>query len=79
MRSLIAAAALASAAALVPRQALCDFDGCPTVSRIGMGTLHLGDDISGITTAEEVNAWILNAHAQGITLFDLADVIIFSL
>lgn len=39
---------------------------------MGMGTLHLGDKISGISNAEEVNAWIQEAVSLGITLFDLA-------
>ena len=37
-----------------------------------MGTLHLGDKISGISDPHEINAWIQEAVALGITLFDLA-------
>jgi len=60
--------------ALVPSLKICDSGDCPTVSRIGMGTLHIGDSISGISDVNEISAWILNAYNQGITLFDLADV-----
>lgn len=58
----------------VPSLKLCDYDDCPTVSRIGMGTLHLGDEISGLSDPAEINAWIQQALAYGINLFDLADV-----
>jgi predicted oxidoreductase len=63
-----------TAAAPVPSMKICDFEGCPTVSRMGMGTLHLGDKISGISDPQEINAWIHEAVSLGITLFDLADV-----
>jgi predicted oxidoreductase len=65
---------LCLAEALVPQVPLCDQEGCPSVSRIGLGTLHLGDRISGLTDAAEVNAWLQNGLAQGITLIDTADV-----
>lgn len=39
-----------------------------------MGGLHLGDKISGLTSASKINTWIQTAVAAGITLFDLADV-----
>lgn len=61
-------------AAIVPQVKLCDYQDCPTVSRIGLGTLHLGDKISGLLTAPQVNKWIQNGLALGITLFDTADV-----
>mmetsp|Transcript_1560 Transcript_1560/g.2499 ORF Transcript_1560/g.2499 Transcript_1560/m.2499 type:complete len:346 (-) Transcript_1560:203-1240(-) len=60
--------------ASVPTIKLCKYESCPTVSRMGMGTLHLGDSISGLTTVEEVQEWIESAVSMGITLFDLADV-----
>eukprot|EP00603_Paraphysomonas_imperforata_P001063 CAMPEP_0114429180 /NCGR_PEP_ID=MMETSP0103-20121206/9336_1 /TAXON_ID=37642 ORGANISM="Paraphysomonas imperforata, Strain PA2" /NCGR_SAMPLE_ID=MMETSP0103 /ASSEMBLY_ACC=CAM_ASM_000201 /LENGTH=312 /DNA_ID=CAMNT_0001598475 /DNA_START=156 /DNA_END=1094 /DNA_ORIENTATION=- len=41
---------------------------------MGMGTLHLGDKISGISDPKKINAWIQEAVSLGITLFDLADV-----
>jgi predicted oxidoreductase len=66
--------ALSLQAAPVPSMKICDFDGCPTVSRMGMGTLHLGDKISGISDPQEINAWIQEAVSLGITLFDMADV-----
>lgn len=44
------------------------------VSQIGLGTLHLGDKIGGISDAASVNAWLLNGLKQGITLYDTADV-----
>lgn len=58
----------------VPTIKLCAHDDCPTVSRMGMGTLHLGDRISGISDPQEINAWIQEAVSHGITLFDMADV-----
>lgn len=39
---------------------------------LGMGTLHLGDRISGISDPNEINTWIQEAVSLGITLFDLA-------
>ena len=74
MFALSFAALMVSASALVPQVPMCDYDGCPMVSRLGLGCLHLGDKIGGIFDAQEVNAWILNAVDQGITLFDTADV-----
>lgn len=65
---------LLSAWGLVPTVKLCAHDSCPTVSRMGMGGLHLGDTISGLTNATQINNWIQTAVANGITLFDLADV-----
>ena len=59
---------------VVPSLRLCDYEDCPTVSRIGMGALHLGDKISGLTSAADINAWIQQALSFGINLFDLADV-----
>jgi hypothetical protein len=40
--------------ALVPSIPICEYSGCPTVSRLGMGALHLGDSISGLTTARGI-------------------------
>eukprot|EP01006_Ploeotia_vitrea_P000898 TRINITY_DN103859_c0_g1_i1.p1 TRINITY_DN103859_c0_g1~~TRINITY_DN103859_c0_g1_i1.p1 ORF type:complete len:361 (+),score=18.55 TRINITY_DN103859_c0_g1_i1:22-1104(+) len=59
---------------LVPQVPLCSYEGCPSVSRIGLGTLHLGDKISGISDPQKINEWIQNGLAQGITLIDTADV-----
>lgn len=64
----------AAGAGSVPLIKICEFDDCPVVSRVGMGALHLGDRISGLSDAAQVNAWINDAYAKGITLFDLADV-----
>jgi len=47
------------------------------VSRVGLGTLHLGDDISGISDPVEINRWILNGLNLGINLFDLAVIRVF--
>lgn len=58
----------------VPAIKLCGYDDCPTVSRLGMGTLHLGDSISGLKEPADINAWIQEALSYGINLFDLADV-----
>jgi predicted oxidoreductase len=66
--------AVAAAAAAVPQINICDGANCPSVSRVGMGTLHLGDKISGLSDPAEINAWIQSAVALGIDLFDLADV-----
>ena len=44
------------------------------VSRIGLGTLHLGDKIGGLSDAKAINEWINAGVASGITLFDTADV-----
>ena len=63
-----------SAGAVVPQVKLCDYPQCPSVSGMGMGTLHLGDSISGIKSPHEINAWIQKALSFGIDLFDLADV-----
>jgi predicted oxidoreductase len=63
-----------SSAAVVPQVPLCDTVGCPTVSALGMGTLHLGDKIGGLSDATKINAWITAAVDLGITLFDTADV-----
>lgn len=63
-----------ASASTVPTLAICDNGDCPVVSRVGMGTLHLGDSISGISDVSKINSWILNAYNNGITLFDLADV-----
>lgn len=60
--------------ASVPLVELCSWGSCPKVSRIGMGALHLGDSISGLTNASQINSWIREAVSLGITLFDLADV-----
>ena len=43
------AACLAVSAATVPQIKICDDASCPSVSRVGMGTLHLGDKISGLS------------------------------
>mmetsp|Transcript_126040 Transcript_126040/g.247090 ORF Transcript_126040/g.247090 Transcript_126040/m.247090 type:complete len:351 (+) Transcript_126040:52-1104(+) len=59
---------------LIPTIKLCSHESCPEVSRMGLGGLHLGDSISGLTNATQINAWIQAGVAQGITLFDLADV-----
>lgn len=69
-----ALASVASAAAVVRQVQLCDRPDCPWVSRVGMGTLHLGDSISGISNPTVINAWIRKAVSLGINLFDLADV-----
>ena len=60
--------------ALVPQVPLCNWDGCPMVSRIGLGTLHLGDKLNGISDPTKVKDWIQNGVNNGITLFDTADV-----
>lgn len=74
-RSLFLLATYSCAAfAAVPQVKLCGYDDCPLVSRIGMGALHLGDSISGLSTVDDVQAWIEKAYSLGITLFDLADV-----
>jgi len=39
-----------------------------------MGTLHLGDSISGISDAKTINSWIQKAVSLGITMFDMSDV-----
>lgn len=65
---------LCSSVALVPQIAICEYDGCPSVSQMGMGALHLGDSISGLTDARLVNNWIKKALSVGINLFDLSDV-----
>lgn len=60
--------------AAVPTLHLCD-EGCEdiTVSRVGLGTLHLGT--SALNTTEGVSNWINHAYNNlGISLFDLADV-----
>jgi hypothetical protein len=61
-------------AAVVPQVKLCNWENCPTVSRIGLGTLHLGDSISGISDPVKINEWINTGVSVGITLFDTADV-----
>lgn len=66
--------AIFSVEAIVPLVKLCDYDDCPTVSRIGLGTLHLGDKISGLLDAPQVNQWIRKGLDLGINLFDTADV-----
>lgn len=62
MRSLafVALAALISCAlsAQIPQVPLCDWEGCPTVSRIGLGTLHLGDKIGGLSDPAKINEWL---------------------
>lgn len=73
-RLLTFSACLATATATVPQIKICDQSSCPSVSRVGMGTLHLGDKISGISDPQEINAWIQQALSLGIDLFDLADV-----
>lgn len=65
---------VAVAASTVPKIKICDRSDCPEVSRMAMGTLHLGDSISGLTDPKDINAWITHAVSLGITLFDLADV-----
>ena len=57
---------------LVPQVALCGQEDCPSVSRIGLGTLHLGDKISGLSDPQKINEWLQNGLAQGITLIDTA-------
>jgi predicted oxidoreductase len=61
-------------AAVVPQVPLCNWEGCPTVSRIGLGTLHLGDKIGGLSNPVKINEWINTGVDAGITLFDTADV-----
>jgi predicted oxidoreductase len=65
--------ALGAINALVPTVPLCDFSDCPTVSAIGLGTLHLGAD-NGISDPDKIHEWITAAVEEGITLFDTADV-----
>ena len=74
MQFLALAVLLYTAHSLVPQVPLCDAVGCPSVSRIGLGTLHLGDRISGLSDPNKINAWLQNGLAQGITLIDTADV-----
>ena len=63
-----------SSAEVVPRLMISD-DSNVEVSRVGLGTLHLGDKCTGITDAKQVNEWITYALEElGITLFDLSDV-----
>lgn len=45
----ITACVVAAASAVVPQIKICDGASCPSVSRVGMGTLHLGDKISGLS------------------------------
>ena len=60
--------------AVVPKVQLCESENCPSVSRIGLGTLHLADKIGGVQTSIQVNEWVRNAVSNGINLFDCADV-----
>jgi len=55
---------------------LCDYQdySCPTVSRIGLGTLHIGDVIGGIFNPVKINEWLRTGLANGITLLDTSDV-----
>jgi len=73
---LVALICSSASAAQVPQVQICTgtVSECPYVSRIGLGTLHLGNKLTGILTAEAVNAWILRGVELGINLFDLADV-----
>ena len=48
-RLFIVSAVATAAAAVVPQIKICDGANCPSVSRVGMGTLHLGDKISGLS------------------------------
>jgi predicted oxidoreductase len=58
--------------AIVPSLKLCD-DCDIDVSRVGLGTLHVGT--KELNTTESVSNWINHAYNNlGITLFDLADV-----
>ena len=52
--------ALGAINALVPTVPLCDFSDCPTVSAIGLGTLHLGAD-NGISDPDKIHEWITAA------------------
>ena len=65
---------LFGATIVVPQVPLCSFDHCPNVSRVGMGTLHVGQMHGDMTNVTKINLWIRSALAQGITLFDLADI-----
>jgi aryl-alcohol dehydrogenase-like predicted oxidoreductase len=60
----------------VPQVKLCNYEDyeCPTVSAIGMGTLHIGNAVNGLTDATAVNNWIRTAVGEGITLFDLSSI-----
>lgn len=58
----------------IPQVPLCSQDDCPTVSRIGLGTLHIGDLIGGLFDPLSINKWIRNGLSNGITLLDCADV-----
>jgi predicted oxidoreductase len=71
---LVAVSALTLSQALVPQVPLCDTAACPMVSALGMGTLHLGDRIGGLSDPAKINTWISAAVDLGITLFDTADV-----
>ena len=64
----------AQSQAVVPQVKLCDYEECPSVSRIGLGTLHLGDKIGGLSDAIQINKWVKTGLDLGITLFDTADV-----
>lgn len=70
--SLIASVAVVNG--LVPQVPLCAQEGCPMVSRVGVGTLHLGDKIGGLSDPQKINDWLRNANEQGINLIDTADV-----
>lgn len=67
-------AVLINAAAVVPQVALCDDANCPMVSRIGLGTLHLGDKIGGLPDPVRINEWVRAGVDLGINLLDCADV-----
>jgi len=60
--------------ALVPQVKLCNDASCPSVSAIGLGTLHLGDKIGGLKDPAKINEWISAAVDLGINLIDTADV-----
>lgn len=74
LRLLVSMLCVSQLLALVPQVKLCEYNDCPTVSRVGIGALHLGDRISGISDPREINNWLQNSLAQGITLLDTSDV-----
>lgn len=65
---------LATVQAAVPQVKLCGDISCPSVSRIGLGTLHLGDKIGGLFDPVSTNKWLNSAFNAGINLIDTADV-----
>jgi len=71
-------ATVSTSSGKVPMVKLCSRADCPTVSRFGMGTLHLGQNPSGggygTSDVTAINTWIQAAVDIGINLFDCSDV-----